>query len=258
MRTVFLIILLAVIAFSGCDPGNKNVNVNTNTNSNQSIFKPPAPLVPEGVPDANFKPCNEYYPLVPGSMARYVLNYSSGLTANVTVVVDSSDENGRKGFVEKMQIVDTSGGLQIVQNTEKHFVCDGDKVVILSEKTESKLIDQPKSASQFDYRENSYMMIEPSSLTRPDTTWTYAFKRTLQRGDGPPAKEDAPIIVSFTVKGEQEITLPTGKVKALKIERKASNVITEYYARGLGLVKRESAEGTSWELKSYSGLKPIE
>lgn len=258
MRIVFLIILLAAIALSGCDPGNKNGNVNTNANSNQSAFTPPTQLKPNDIPDSNFKPCNEYYPLVPGSVARYVLNYSSGLVANVTVVVDSSEENGRKGFVEKMQIVDTSGGLQIVQNTEKHFVCDGDKVVILLEKSESKLLDQPRSTSQFDYRENSYMMVEPSSLARPDTTWTYAFKRTSQRGDEPPAKEDAPTIVSFTVKGEQEITLPTGKVKALKIERKGTNVVTDYYVRGLGLVKRESAEGTSWELKSYSGMKPIE
>ena len=262
MRIGFSIILLAAIALSGCDPSNKNGNVNTNgnanSNANRTVFVPPVPLQP-GAFDPNFKPCNEYYPLVPGSVAKYVLNYSSGLVADVRVVVDSSEENGRKGFVERSQIVDKSGGLQIVQNTERHFVCDGDKVMILMEKTESRVADQPKSTSQFDYRENSYAMIEPSSLARPDSTWSYGFKRTSQRGDEPPAKEDAPIILSFTVKGEQEITLPTGKVKALKIERKGgTTIVTDYYVRGLGLVKRDSVEGTSWELKEYSGLKPVE
>ena len=29
-------------------------------------------------------------------------------------------------------------------------------------------------------------------------------------------------------------------------------------APGLGFVKRTSKEGTGWELKEYSGLKPIE
>lgn len=259
MRIGFLIILLAAIAISGCDPNNKNGNVNTNGNSNRStVFTPPQPLKPDGVPNPGFKPCNEYYPLVPGSVANYVLTYSSGLVANVTVVVNESEENGRKGFVEKSQIVDQSGGMEIVQNSERHFVCDGDKVLILLEKAESQLRDQPKSKSQFDYRENSYVMIEPSSLAQKDTTWTYAFKRTLQKGDEPPSKEDAPVIVSFTVKGEQEVKLPTGTVKALKIERKGTNIVTDYYTRGLGLVKRDSAEGTSWELKSYSGMKPIE
>ncbi len=263
MRTGFLIILLTAIALSGCTPGNtngnSNANGNANGNANRTVFTPPTPLKPTSTFDPNSKPCNEYYPLVPGSVAKYVLNYSSGLVADVTVVVDSSDENGRKGFVERSRIIDRSGGLQIVQDTEKHFVCDGDKVIILLEKTESRLADQPKSTSQFDYRENSYVMIEPSSLVKPDFTWSYGFKRTSQRGDEPPAKEDAPIVLSFTVKGEQEITLPTGKVKALKVERKGgTSVVTDYYVRGLGLVKRESAEGTGWELKEYSGLKPKE
>ena len=259
MRIGFLITLLAAIVLSGCTPSSTNSNGNANSNANRTVFTPPGPLVANSRFDPNFKTCNEYYPLVPGSVAKYILTYSSGLVADVTVVVDPSEENGRKGFVERSRIVDKSGGLQIVQDTEKHFVCDGDKVMILLEKTESRVADQPKSTSQFDYRENSYAMIEPSSLVQTNATWSYSFKRTSQRGDEPPAKEDAPIILSFTVKGEQEITLPTGKVKALKLERKGgTNVVTDYYVRGLGLVKRESAEGTSWELKEYSGLKPVE
>ncbi|MGA9773400.1 MAG: hypothetical protein WBV94_30495 [Blastocatellia bacterium] len=257
MRIGLLIILLASVAFIGCS-GNKTPNINTNGNANRTVFTPPGPLSSNSRFDPDFKPCNEYYPLVPGSVAKYVLNYSSGLVADVTVVVDSEEVNGRKGFIERMRVVDRTGGLQIVQDSERHFVCDGDKVVIVMEKSESRVAEQPKSTSQFDYRENSYMMIEPSSLAQINTTWTYGFKRTMQRGDEPQSKEDAPIIVSFTVKGEQEVTLPTGKVKALKIERKGTNIVTDYYTRGLGLVKRDSAEGTTWELKEYSGLKPIE
>jgi hypothetical protein len=261
MRTGLLVLLLVAVALSGC-PGNKNSNSNTNINSNgnanQTAFIPPPALKPESAPDPNFKSCNDYYPLVPGSVARYVLNYSSGLVADVTIVVNSSDENGRKGFIERSRILDRTGGSQIFQDTEKHFVCDGDKVMILYEKTESRVENQ-LSKSQFDYRENSYMMIEASSLKQTDATWSYGFRRTTQRGDEPVSKEDTPLIVGFTVKGEEEVTLPTGKVKALKIERKVGeNRVTDYYARGLGLVRRTSAEGTFWELKEYSGLKPVE
>lgn len=262
MRIGFLVILLAAVALSGCDPGNKNgngnMNSNANGNANQTAFILPPALKPDVAPDPNFKSCNEYYPLVPGSVTKYVLNYSSGLVADVTIVVSTSDEDGRKGFIERSRILDRTGGSQIFQETEKHFVCDGDKVLILSEKTVSRVENQP-SKSQFDYRENSYMMVEGSSLKQPDTTWSYGFRRTTQRGDEPPSKEDAPLIVSFTVKGEEEVALPTGKVKALKIERKVGeNRVTDYYARGLGLVRRTSTEGTSWELKEYSGLKPVE
>ncbi|HKP85981.1 MAG TPA: hypothetical protein VJZ26_07795, partial [Blastocatellia bacterium] len=175
MRTVFFILLLAAVAFSGCNNGNTNVNVNKNGNANRIEFKPPEPLKPEGVADPNYKPCNEYYPLVPNSVAKYVLNYASGMTADATVVVYPSDENGRKGFIERTRIVDRSGGLQLVQDTEKHFVCDGDKVQILSEKNETRADGQP-SSSEFNYRENSYSMIEPSSLAQKGATWTLGFR----------------------------------------------------------------------------------
>jgi len=258
MRPSLFIILLTAIALSGC-PGNKNINDNKNTsNANRTVFTPPAPLKPNTVLDPNFKPCNEYYPLVPGSVAKYVMNYSSGIVADATVVVDSSSENGVSGFTERTQIVDRSGGFQIAQNIERHFVCEGDKVRVLSEKTESR-IENDSTTSEFNYRDNSYAMIEPSSLAQKDATWSYGFKAVFRRPGEAPAAPDAPVVVVFTVKGEEELTLPTGKVKALRIERKVGeNRVTDYYTRGLGLVKRVAAEGTSWELKEYSGLKPVE
>ena len=260
MRSGLFIILLTAIALSGC-PGNKNINENQNNsngNANRTAFTPPAPLKPTSTLDPNFKPCNEYYPLIPGSVAKYVMNYSSGIVADATVVVDSSEENGVKGFTERTQIVDRSGGFQIAQNIVRRFVCEGDKVRALSEKTESRIENDPTS-SEFNFRDNSYAMIEPSSLAQKDATWSYGFKAVFRRPGEAPAAPDAPVIVVFTVKGEEELTLPTGKVKALKIERKVGeNRVTDYYTRGLGLVKRVAAEGTSWELKEYSGLKPAE
>lgn len=256
MRIGLFILLLTAIALSGC-PGSKTVNVNTNDNANRLDFKPPDPLRPPGAADPNYKSCNEYFPLVPNSVAKYVLNYASGIVADATVIVYASDEGGRKGYIERMQIVDRSGGFQIAQNTEKRFVCDGDKIQILAEKTEGRVDGQP-SSSEFNYRENSYVIVEPSTLAQKEATWTYAFRPVYRKADDPPSAPDAPVIVSFTVKGEENVTLPTGKVKAVKVERKVGeNRVYEYYARGLGLIKRDF-QGTTWELKEYSGIKPIE
>ena len=34
--------------------------------------------------------------------------------------------------------------------------------------------------------------------------------------------------------------------------------INDYFVPGLGFVRRNAKEGNKWELKEYSGLKPIE
>src|SRR5215216_3410258 len=139
MRTILIITLLAALALSGCDP-NTNGNQNQNVNANRTAtYKPPSPLSPKEVVDPNFVPCNPYYPLVPGSVAKYVLNYSSGLVADATVVVDVEEQNGRKVFVERTQIVDRSGGMQQAQSTVKQFVCDGERIQIISEKNETRI-----------------------------------------------------------------------------------------------------------------------
>lgn len=260
MRIFFLFVLLTAIVLSGCENPNTNTNKNGNDNANRTLdFKPPVPIKPDPTPPtANFTSCNPYYPLVPGSVAKYVLNYTSAVVADVTVVVDASDENGRKGFRERTQIVDRSGGAEINQLTERHFVCEGDKVVVLSEKADSKISGQP-SVGENKYRDNSYWMIEPSTLAKKDANWTLAFKQIFHSPDQPNAEGDKPIVITFTVRGEEMVQLPVGKLMALKIERKVGDKpIYEWFVRGLGMVRRIGSDGTGQELKEYSGMKPLD
>jgi len=252
-------IMLAALALNGCNGsknGNGNGNGNANGNANRSDFKPPTALKPTGAVDPNFNSCNPYLPLVPGSSAKYVLVYSSGLIADATVVVDSADENGRKVFTETTQIVDRSGGLQIAQTTVKKYVCDGERVQLISEKTDSDIAGQ-KSTSEFKYRDNSVAMVDPASLAKKGTTWQYSFTKVFNRPGDPPAIINDPTFVTFEVQGDEEVVIPTGKLKAVKLLRKVNeNKVNEYFVRGLGMVKRDFLnEGTSWELKEFSGIK---
>src|SRR5436305_13759884 len=132
MRTPLFFTVLEAIALSACNPSassNKNVS-NGNNNTAPRVVEPNKPLVPAAAADPNFKACNPYFPLVPGSRRKYVITYSSGITAEATVVVDAWEENGQKGFKELVQIVDSTGGYQIKQLIERHYVCDCDKVQI--------------------------------------------------------------------------------------------------------------------------------
>jgi hypothetical protein len=257
MRTPLVFILLAALALSACTTGTSNKNVSNGNNAAPRVVEPTKPLVPAAAADPNFKACNPYFPLVPGSRRKYVISYSSGITAEATAVVDPWEENGRKGFKELIQIVDSTGGYQIKQLIERHYVCDGDKVKILYEKTDSDA-DNNKTVTEFFYRDNAYAMIEPASL-KPGATWSYSLKLKFQPPGQPASEPDAPTVVNFTVMNEQDIPLPTGKVKALLLFRKVGEAeFNHYFVPGLGFVKSTSKEGTSWELKEYSGLKPIE
>jgi hypothetical protein len=260
IRSSLGIILLTGLALSGCN-GNKNTNGNGNANGNgnsRADFRPPTPIKPAAAVDPNFKSCNLYLPLLPGSTAKYVIVYSSGLVAEATVVVDSSEENGRNVFTETTQIVDRSGGLQIAQTTVRKYACDGERVQLISEKTESD-VDGQKSTSEFKYRENSVAMVDAASLARKGTSWQYAFTKVYTRPGDPPAIVNDPTFVSFETLGDEEVTIPTGKLKATKVLRKVGeNQVTEYFVRGLGLVKRQAYEGTTWELKEFSGLKAMD
>ena len=165
MRRIFVIILLAAISLTGCNENTSNVNSNGNGNANNTqVVKPPQQIKPLDTADPAFKACNPYFPLVPGSVAKYVVNYSSGIVADLTVVVDAADEDGRKVFTQRSQLVDRSGGMQIVQSTVRKFVCDGDRVQILSETTETNIGGQ-QSSSDFEYRPNSLMMTDPKSMS---------------------------------------------------------------------------------------------
>lgn len=259
MRPILIIVLLAAIALSGCSGGTTNVNSNGNGNGNANvaqILKLPQAIKPIEAPDPNFKPCNTYFPLVPGSVAKYVINYSSGIVGDLTVVVDAADEDGRKVFTQRSQLVDRSGGMQIVQSITRKFVCDGDRVQILSEKTDSTITGQQSSA-EFLYRENSLMMTDPKSMLTKGSTWTHAFRSVMQTPGQAAARSDLPTIIGFEVGTPEHVTIAIGTFTGVPITRKiGDNLTTDYYVAGLGLVKRQSHEGTSWELKEYSGLKP--
>lgn len=257
MRLILVIILLAAITLSGCNGSGSNVNSNGNGNANAAqSFKPPQAIKPVDAANPNFKPCNPYFPLVPGSIAKYVINYSSGLVGDLTVVVDAADEDGRKVFTQRSQLVDRSGGMQIIQSITRRFVCDGDRVQILSEKTESNISGQ-QSSTDFEYRENSLVMTDPKSVLTKGSTWTHAFRAVYHRPGEAPARSDQPTIIAFEVGSPEDVTTAIGTFKGVPIARKiGKNLTVDYYVPGLGLVKRQSKEGTSTELKEYSGLKP--
>ena len=261
MRLILVIILLAAVTLSGCNgtPTNINSNAKSNANGNSNTaqnFKPPEPIKPVDAADPHFKPCNPYFPLVPGSVAKYVINYSSGIVADLTVVVDAADEDGRMVFTQRSQLVDRSGGMQITQSTVRRFVCVGDRVQILSEKTDSNVAGQV-SSSDFQYRENSLMMTDPKSMSTKGSTWTHAFRIVFHNPGQPPSPSEQPTIIAFEVMGPQDVTTAVGTFKTVTVLRKVGeSSLMDYYAPGLGLVKRQSKEGTSWEIKEYSGLKP--
>jgi hypothetical protein len=254
MRLISVVVIIATLALAGCkDTDTTNGNGNGTANR-VSDFKPPPPIKPTQAVDPAFKPCNPYFPLVPGSVAKYVLNYSSGMTADVTVIVDAADEGGRKVFTQQSQIIDRSGGLQFVQSIVRKFVCNGDKVEILSETTDSTMSGR-KSASEFEYRENSLIMPGPDELLRKGSTWSHTLRAITRNPGEPPQRSDVPTVIKFESAGVEDVTTAAGKFKAVKVIRTVGeNGTIDFYAAGIGLVRRFAKEGTSWELKEYSGL----
>jgi len=258
MRGSLIILLVAVTLLSGCNESTKNVNSsNTNSNSNQTQnFKTPDPIKPTSAVDPAFKTCNPYFPLVPGSVVKYVVTFSSGLIADLTVVVDTADEAGRKVFTQRSQMVDRSGGMKIIQTITRKFVCDGERVQIISEATDSNVEGQ-QSSSEFQYRDNnSLMMIDPKSFSTKGSTWQQVFRTVFHRPGEPPAVSDQPTVIVFEVIGPQEVSTAVGSFKTIALVRKIrDNTVTDYYAPGIGLVRRQAKEGTTWDIKEYSGLK---
>jgi len=128
-------------------------------------------------------------------------------------------------------------------------------VQLISEKADTDVAGQ-KSTSEFKFRGNSVAFVDPASLGRKGTTWQYSFTKVFNRPGDPPAVVDEPTFVSFEAQGDEDVTIPIGKFRGVKVDRKVGeNLGSEYFVRGLGLVKRQMKEGTSWELKEFSGLK---
>ncbi|HMG32461.1 MAG TPA: hypothetical protein VKM94_00880 [Blastocatellia bacterium] len=254
MRLSFALALISLIAFSACKPSNTANSNAANANAKTVNVEPPKPIAPTTGPEPGFKSCNPYFPLVPGGRLRYLLTYSSGLLADATVVIDRLEENGKKLLLERTQIVDRSGGLQINQDTERHFECDGDRIKVLTETVKS-IVSNSESSSQSNYRENSIFFPETSALSTKGFTWTYVFHPTYASPGNPTSTSAEPIIVKLEIQGEADVTVPAGTFKAIKIQRKVNqNVSWDYVVKGIGLVKREAQEGTKWELREYSGL----
>jgi hypothetical protein len=263
MRILLAIGLVGAILISSCTScktannknGGGNTNGTANTNSSPPVpFETPLPPpTPSSALDPNFKECNPYYPLIPGSQASYSMLYPTGLQTIATAVVDQTNEGGIPIFVQTLQILDKSGGLNENEMIVQKYVCDKGKVKIISESRDTA-VEGYKTSMDIHYADPAYVMLEQAAL-RPGATWSYSLTYTQRIPGTAPTTSDRPITFSCTVQGEEEVTVPAGKFKALKVTKKQGKTeITEYYARGMGLIKRVS-DGPSWELMSYSGLR---
>ncbi|HJQ69674.1 MAG TPA: hypothetical protein VKA70_11915 [Blastocatellia bacterium] len=261
IRIFLAVVLISAVALTGCTGnGNSNQNANvaasSNTNKNYD-FRPPETVKPTTAFDPNFKACNPYFPLVPGSQAKYTIVYSSGLVADANVVVDAAEENGRQVFTQTTQIVDKSGGLEKAETTVRKFICDGEKVQLIYEFTNNKVADRANTV-ETQFRTTAIMMPALADLSKTGYTWSYNFGQIYRQPGELPMSPD-PMQLAFDVQGQFETPTPAGKFKTLKIRRKIGEAeVFEFFARGVGMVVRHSGEGTRWDLKEYSGLTPVD
>ena len=257
-----LIVTASLFLLIGCDPPAKDGNSSSsisNSNAPTPSFSPPEPIKPSSAIDPNFKVNNPYFPLVPGSTLKYTIHYASPVVANVIVVVDSAQENGRQLFAQTWQIVDTGGGDEKNENTVRRYVLDGDNVLQVYEKTQNMFRGQ-KTTSELKFTKEAAVMPGVSSL-RPGATWSQSFTQVFQIAEEKPIVEDKTMTISYKIDGKEDVTVPAGKFKALKVIREVTGnklPINDFYVQGVGLVKREAGDGTRLELTEYHGVKPAE
>src|SRR5262249_35687713 len=147
------------------------------------------------------------------------------------------------------------GGAIKNEMTVQKYVCDNGRIKIIAEETDNN-VEGHKSIVEMHYSDPAYIMLEPAAL-RTGAKWSYSLTQTFRTPGSPPATSDRLIAISCTVQGEEDVTVPDGKFKAIKVAKTVGKTdITEYYARGIGMVKRVAGDGTTWELTSYSGLRP--
>lgn len=253
MRYSIPFVVIALI-LTGC---NETKNVNSNSGqpapppTPTARIDPPPPLTPTSKFDPSYKACNPYFPLVPGSSAKYAILYSSGLVAEVTWVVDASGD-GQKNYVVSEQIVDSGGGTQKLSTTKRTYVCENGNVAILSEQGDNK-VDQYENTVETKFGNQAYVMPPPSDL-KAGRTWSYPLTITLKQANTPPVTLD-PSTRFLEYAGQEAVSVQAGKFDAVKINwRLRDKKGSDYYVRGIGLVRRIGDDGTSWELKEYSGL----
>jgi len=191
-------------------------------------------------------------------MIKYELKFSSGLLAEVTQVVDSADEGGRKTFVETTQIVDSGGGLEKLEKTVRKYVCDGERIQINYEKGSNRAQDLANDI-ELRFKNTAVALLEPASLLRRGTKWSYSFNQVFTVAGQRPIEPEEPITINFEALGEEQVTTPAGEFKTVKVARRVGDKQgTDFFAKGLGLVKRVGPDGTTWEIKQYSGVKALD
>lgn len=261
MRTLLAVLLLSVMVFSGCNGATENANItragnsNTTANSN-SPFTPPVIIKPGPPAAADFQSCNPYFPLVPGSQAKYFLQFSSPTGADVNVIVDRAEENGKTVFVEKTQIIDKSGGLYKNELAERRYICDNGRIQLISEKNENST-EKGASKMEMELRDVAVLMPDAASLGRKGFTWSYTFRPVFSTKETPRIEGETTTI-RFEVMGEEKVKVPAGEFTAVKVKRQVKEaVVMDYFVRGIGLVMREAAEGSRWELREFAGLREM-
>jgi hypothetical protein len=189
---------------------------------------------------------------------KYLIKFSSGLLADVNVVVDSAVESGHQTFIETTQIVDKSGGMEKLEKTVRKYVCDHERIQTIEEKGSNRAGERANDM-EFKFRGVAIVMPDPASLKRVGTTWSYSFNQIFKTAGELPVEPQEPVTVTFELLGEEEVSTPVGKFKAVKIARRVKDKQgIDYFAKGLGLVKRVGWDGTSWDLREFGGVKALE
>ena len=266
---VSVLIISSVLMQSACSGGAARVDQNKSRSGgtdpgsavNSSAAPKPEPSVAAAshptAPYSSFKGCNLYYPLAPGSKASYSIAKPSGPVDAVTVEVTESNEKGKKVFVEIAKEIVARSTTPGTQTTTRKYVCDGDKIDVVSSTIESKNPKGETGTLEGQFRSTAVVMIAPSSL-KPGASWSYIMEAVMKLHERPERKQDT-FASAFEVKGPEDVTVTAGTFHAIRIAVKINgHEADDYYAPGVGLVRRRLSDGTTWELKEYSGLTPLE
>ncbi|HEY6333743.1 MAG TPA: hypothetical protein VI756_30785 [Blastocatellia bacterium] len=291
MRCSFLFvgclsIVASAIMSSACSQGAAALNENESagsvaaSNSNRVVqaadVPKPAPTanLPPASVDPAFKACNPYYPLVPGSHLLYTIKRSGGPVGEVVVTI--SGEKGKKEITEVSKRLSVRGLGSGLETTTRKYVCDGEKVEVVSDQIEATNPQGTSGQFQGKFPPSSLVMMAPAALT-PGATWSYTMQANMKVPQKPDPKDPKAakatstqnkneikyvskqdtIPLSFEVKGNEDITVPAGTFHTIRVGVKVKDKTSdEYYAPGIGMVRRSLSDGTVWELSEYNGLTP--